>query len=98
MGDHPMRFQGKKFTNEEVHMDFNQFVACEFVDCQLVYHGYGRIGMDGCSFTNVRWSFSDAAANTLNFMGALYAGAGEGGKKLIDLTFANIKAGKPFPN
>jgi len=91
-----MKFKGKKFSKEGIHMDFNQFVDCGFEDCNLVYHGYGNIGMESCSFKNVRWSFSDAAAKTLSFMGALYSGAGEGGKQLIDLTFANIRAGKPF--
>lgn len=91
-----MRFKGQKFSKEDVHMDFNEFLSCEFADCNLIYHGYGPIGMEGCSFTNVRWSFSDAAANTLSFMASLYAGAGEGGRRLIDSTFEDIKAGRPL--
>jgi hypothetical protein len=91
-----MKFKDRTFRKEDVHMDFNQFLNCTFIDCNLIYHGYGPIGMEGCSFKNVRWSFSDAAANTVAFMAALYAGAGEGGRQLIDKTFENIKAGQPF--
>jgi hypothetical protein len=93
-----MKIKDQTFRNEEIHMDFNHFTNCIFIECSLIYHGYGPIGMDGCSFTNVRWIFSDAAKNTVGFMTALYAGAGEGGKKLIEATFENIKKGQlPLP-
>jgi len=86
-----MKFEGKTFKNETIDIDFNQFSKCQFENCTLVYHGYGVIGMDGCSFNNVNWSFADAAASTLQFMHGLYHGAGEGGKNLIELTFNNIR-------
>ena len=89
-----MKFKDQEFSNQEIQMDFNQFINCKFIDCDMIYRGYGPIGMEGCSFTKVRWSFSDASANTVNFMASLYAGAGEGGRKLIEQTFANIKAGR----
>ena len=91
-----MEFKDQKFSNQEVHMDFNHFINCKFIDCNMIYRGYGVIRMEGCSFTNVRWTFSDAAANTVDFMASLYAGAGEGGRKLIEQTFENIKAGRPL--
>lgn len=86
-----MKFEGKTFKNETIDIDFNQFSKCQFENCTLVYHGYGVIGMDVCSFNNVNWSFADAAASTLQFMHGLYHGAGEGGKNLIELTFNNIR-------
>ena len=91
-----MRNSNQTFTKEEIHMDFNNFKECKFIDCNLVYHGYGPIGMEGCSFINSRWTFADSAANTVQFMAALYHGAGEGGQKLIEMTFENIKAGRPL--
>lgn len=93
-----MKIKDKNFSKEEIHMDFKNFEGCKFEDCSLIYHGYGPIGMNGCSFFNVRWSFADAAANTLSFMSALYVGAGQGGKDLIDQTINNIKSGKPLPS
>jgi hypothetical protein len=91
-----MKFKNQTFSNDDVHMDFNHFINCRFVGCNLIYHGFGTMGMEGCSFTNVRWTFSDAAANTVDFMASLYTGAGEGGRKLIEQTFENIKAGRSF--
>ena len=89
-----MKFEDQSFYSKDIHMDFNQFIKCKFVDCNLIYHGFGPIGMEGCSFKNIRWTFSDAAFNTVNFMASLYAGAGEGGRQLIEKTFENIKAGR----
>jgi hypothetical protein len=86
-----MKFEGKKFKNETIDIDFNQFSNCQFDGCTLVYHGYGVIGMDGCSFNNVNWTFAGSAANTLQFMRGLYHGAGEGGKHLIESTFTDIR-------
>jgi hypothetical protein len=86
-----MKFEDKTFKNETIEIDFNHFSKCQFDGCTLVYHGYGIIGMVGCSFNNVSWTFAGAAAQTLQFMRALYHGAGEGGKQLIETTFNNIK-------
>jgi hypothetical protein len=89
-----MRFEGRTFTNETVDIDFNLFVKCRFEKCTLVYHGYGVIGLDGCAFDQVTWSFAGAAANTLTFLRGLYHGAGEGGKALVERTFENLRKGK----
>lgn len=88
-----MRYEKEKFSNENIALDFNQFIECEFVDCKLIYRGYGPVDLEGCSFRNVQWIFSDAAGNTIKFMAGIYSGAGEGGKKLIEDTFKNIKTG-----
>ncbi len=86
--------KGKTFSKEDVHLDFNGFIDCKFVECNIIYHGFGPSGLEGCSFEKVRWNFSDAAAKTLNFMSGLYAGGGEGGKKLIEDTIKNIITGQ----
>ena len=92
-----MRFVGESYKDKKIDMDFNEFVDCEFTKCELVFHGVGKIGMEGCSFSSVRWTFADAAANTVQFMTALYHGAGPGGKQLIESTFENIRAGSDRP-
>lgn len=90
-----MNFKNETFKNQTIDIDFNQFSNCIFDGCTLVFHGYGVIGMDGCSFTNVNWAFKGAAAQTLQFMTGLYHGAGEGGKQLVESTFTNIRKGEP---
>ena len=89
-----MKFKDETFKNKTIEIDFNQFSNCQFDGCTFVYHGYGVIGLDDCTFTNVSWTFAGAAANTLNFMQGLYHGAGEGGKNLIESTFTNIREKK----
>ncbi|WP_025041160.1 hypothetical protein [Nitrosospira briensis] len=89
-----MKFENKSFKNETIDIDFNSFINCQFEDCMLVFRGYGLIGMEGCTFTNVSWSMAGAAANTLKFMAGIYHGAGEGGKNIIEATFMSIRKGK----
>ena len=91
-----MKNQNKTFSNETIHMDFNEFDSCTFKDCTLVYHGFGPVSIVGCSFHNVKWTFADAASHTMNFLAGLYAGAGEGGKSLIESVFIDIRSGKPL--
>lgn len=86
-----MKIKDQTFKNETIDIDFNHFSNCKFDGCTLVYHGHGLIGLDGCSFNAVKWTFADAAANTLQFMQGIYHGAGEGGKELIETTFNNIR-------
>ena len=86
-----MRHQNKKFSGKTIDLDFNEFVGCQFADCEFIYHGAGRVEMSGCEFTNVTWKFSDGAANTLSFMRAMYHGAGKGGQELVDRVFQNLK-------
>jgi hypothetical protein len=59
----------------------------------MVFHGFGPVGLENCSFTNCSWHFSGPAANAVQFMTALYA-MGGGAKDLIDATLANIRSGK----
>ena len=86
-----MKFKDKAFKNETIEIDFNHFSNCQFDGCTFVYHGHGVIGLDGCTFTNVSWNFAGFASNTISFMNALYHGAGEAGKDLIEATFTDIR-------
>jgi len=88
-----MIFNEKTFTKEDIHLDFNEFNNCKFIECNIIYHGYGHVGMEDCSFEKIRMSFSNAAANTINFMSAIYnTGPGEN-KKFIDDVIKNIITG-----
>ncbi|MDD1748643.1 MAG: hypothetical protein LUO89_02095 [Methanothrix sp.] len=91
-----MKIEGKDFFRETIHLDFSDLVNCTFTDCTLIYHGFGPVGMVGCSFNNVKWSFFDAATNTITFLAGLYVGAGPGGKNLIENVFEDIRSGKPI--
>jgi len=89
----PMRFENQIYIGQEIHLDGNEYVKCKFEKCRLVYEGTASVGLVGCVFSNVAWTFSGHAANTLEFMTALYRGGGEGGRQLIEQTFENIRRG-----
>jgi hypothetical protein len=81
------------FSNQEIVLDGREFRLCHFDNCMMKYGATRPVTLDGCSFNNVRWEFVGAASDTVQFMSALYHGAGEGGIKLIEQTFENIKRG-----
>jgi len=86
-----MEIKGKVFKNETIILDGKTFVGCTFHSCELVYQGSLVVGLVECSFHDVKWSFADAAARTINFLAELYHGAGEGGRQLVEQTFDKIR-------
>jgi len=90
-----MEFDKKQFKNEEVRLDGNTFLGCAFDNCNMVYGGGPPPTMIDCSLNGVTWSFTEAASNSVRFMRAIYHGMGEGGKKVIEQTFANIRENVP---
>jgi len=86
-----MEYNKRTFLDEEVVLDNNTFINCEFKGSNLIYSGDGTVVLKDCGFDSVRWTFSGSASNTLKFMQGLYHGAGVGGKKLIEETFNQIR-------
>ncbi len=87
-----MTFENQTFTNEDINLDFNEFVGCRFEQCAMVFRGLGVVQMDECEFVDCQWTLVDAAAKTVNLLTTLY-GAGEWGKRLTERTFENIRKG-----
>ncbi len=81
------------YKNITIDLDFQEFSECIFDGCTLVYAGGAPPSIVGCTFKESNFIFEGAAANTIQFMAALYRGAGEGGKDLIEKTFDNIRQG-----
>jgi hypothetical protein len=80
-----------QYKNTRVQLDNNEFIECKFENCTMEFSGMGPVSMVGCQFANVSWVFLGAAQNTLNFLNGLYHGMGEGGRKLVESTFDNIR-------
>lgn len=87
-------YADNKFKNQELDLDNNSFLNCEFEGCILIYSGGPPPSFVGCNFKNTKFMFAGGAANTIQFMVQLYGGMGEGGRQLIEATFRNIKEGK----
>lgn len=89
-----MIHEKKVYTDETVTIDNNEYIMCEFNDCEIVYGATGHVGLQSCAFNKVKWSFTGAASNTIAFLTALYQGAGAGGQQLVEQTFDNIRKGQ----
>jgi hypothetical protein len=79
------------FKNCGVDLDNTEFIECRFEDCKMIYSALGPVGMTRCTFSNVKWEFKGGAANTIQFLKGMYHGMGEGGRKVVEATFAGIR-------
>jgi len=84
------------FSKSTVELDGNAFDGCLFDQCQLVYSGGPPPSLVSCTFKGVTWSFSGAAANMLQFLSALYRGAGEGGQQFVESILQSVRDGQLF--
>lgn len=77
------------FEDEDIVLDFHAFKKCKFKNCKLIFHGHGPVKLESCMFDSCSWEFAGPAANTLNFMTALYHNK-LGAEKIIEQTINNI--------
>lgn len=85
-------FEQNTFQDKTEILDGNEYKACEFRNCILVYAGGEFPRLSQCHFAECNWEFRDAASRTISFMTAIYHG-GLGGKDVIEKTFENIRRG-----
>jgi hypothetical protein len=83
-----MQFQGKTFCNETIELDGNEYDGCRFENCQLIYRASAPMILTNCSFLGFTITLEGAAANTLDFLTALYHG---GFQPALEQTFHNIR-------
>lgn len=91
-----MKHVGENITNRVVRLDGDEFRNCSFQTCTLEIGGASDIVIDGCTFTDCQWVFTEAAATTLAIMARLYAGAVPDGNTLVEQVFASIRQGAGF--
>ncbi len=90
-----MKFENQTFKDQNVDLDRNEFIGCEFVNCKFVYNGGIPPNMVNCKIDKFNLSFHNEARNTLALITNVYHGLGAGGKKLIEDTFDNIRKNNP---
>lgn len=76
------------YTGVDIELEGNEYYECKFTNCRIIYRG-GPAVLSGCEFHDSPFVFAGAAADTINFMKALYQNGG-GGEKLVRDTCANI--------
>ena len=84
----------KAFKDTVVTLDGNEFEGCTFEGCTLEYEGSQAVSLTGNAVNNCQWAFKGAAANAVQFMGALYQ-SGAQGALLVEATFNQIRGLNP---
>lgn len=87
-----MNYIDKSFDNERIELHGKSFRGCTFTNCELVYDGDRSPTFSNNTFVDTTFVFTGASLRTLYFLGNMYH-AGEGGKEVIEKTFADIKNG-----
>jgi hypothetical protein len=85
------RIEGVTLKGGRVVLDGNHYVDCRFEDVTIVFAATAPTALERCAFVRVQWTFEGPAAHTMEFLNALYHGAGEGGRKLVERTFDIIR-------
>lgn len=88
-----MKIDSNQFTEEEIILDFHEYVNCAFTRCRFVVLGYGPFSLNECEVVNCEFTFAGPAASTIQTMSTIYNDVGEQGKALIEATFDNIRNG-----
>jgi hypothetical protein len=86
-----MIHKGKTFSKARVVLDNNDYDACLFQNCMMVFKGGTPPGLRGCRFEGCTFMFEDAAQNTFRFLALLYT---QGNKELIEGIFDDLRGGK----
>lgn len=86
-----MELNGEKIDKKQITLDGNSFVDCEISNSILIYKGGVLPVLRDCKINDCQWNFSDQAANTLQFLAAMYNGMGMGGMDIVDQTIVNIR-------
>lgn len=85
------RVENRVFRLQVLTLDNQEFVACEFRDCSLIYAG-GPCGLVGNTFVHTNFQFAGAAVATIKFLELLYRNGG-GFNELVEATFQAIREG-----
>lgn len=88
---HKFTYDDAKFENTQVQLADSKFINCTFNNCTIIFNGNSNFSFVGCGFSNCKWIFDGQAAETLLFLKALYNGLGDGGKKIVNEIFEDIK-------
>lgn len=87
-----MKYTAKKFSGDNVTVDFNEYVECEFNNCQIIFKGGNLPVFERCVFSDCRFSLTERADNTLGYLSFLYQNTSvSGGKAFVEEQISKIK-------
>jgi len=85
-----MSMSNQTFRDERIELHGKSFHNCNFENCELIFDGDRPPTLRDNHFTDTIFVFTGAATRTLYLLSNIYH-AGDGGKDVIEQTFANIR-------
>ncbi|MEQ8858031.1 MAG: hypothetical protein RIC56_05240 [Pseudomonadales bacterium] len=85
-----MNHLDKTFRNERIELHGKAFHNCTFDNCELVFDGDRPPTFKDNRFVDSVFVFTGAATRTLYLLSNIYH-AGNGGKEVVEKTFADIR-------
>ena len=83
-------FEYAKFTNEAISLDGNTYEGCTFTNCEIIIEASAPFSLANNDFTGCLWTFTGAAALTMNILAQLYQ-SGTETQEIIERTFESIR-------
>ena len=88
-----MHYQNETFKDERIELHGKFFNQCTFQNCELVFDGDRPPTFKDNKFIDTVFVFTGHATRTLYLLSNLYH-AGDGGKEVMEQTFADIREHK----
>jgi hypothetical protein len=85
-----MNHQNETFRDERIELHGKAFHNCTFENCELVFDGDRPPTFQDNRFVDSVFVFTGAAVRTLYLLSNIYH-AGDGGKEVVEQTFADIR-------
>jgi hypothetical protein len=85
-----MNHQNETFRNQRIELHGRSFHNCTFEACELVFDGDRPPTFKDNHFIDSAFVFAGAATRTLYLLSNIYH-AGDGGRALVEQTFADIR-------
>ena len=85
-----MAHRNETFRNERIELHGRFFHGCTFENCELVFDGDRPPTFQDNRFVDSVFVFTGAAVRTLYLLSNIYH-AGDGGKEVVEQTFADIR-------
>jgi hypothetical protein len=85
-----MNHQGESFKDERIELHGESFHECTFENCELVFDGDRPPTLKDNKFVDSVFVFTGAATRTLYLLSNVFH-AGDGGREVIEETFARIR-------
>lgn len=85
-----MNHRHETFRNQRIELHGKSFHDCTFENCELVFDGDRPPTFKDNRFVDSVFVFTGAATRTLYLLSNIYH-AGEGGREVVERTFADIR-------